>query len=304
MTAHAEQRAFLIAYRKTGEIPDQARHEQYMLDQDYRAAFAVVTREMKHPPKPRKPPKVKIKGKRGQPKKIAAPVPESEATELQQEPPPEPACKLEPEPGEAASTASPVQERAFRSPRTNDNTSSVSPPPIERVIPGKRGYTRIYVRDGQEIEEAEPEAPAKPEPDFVPTVEISVTSDADQKKLIDEYGELDRRMQLRAMDYARYESLKRAIKSWFDQAPADADGTVEGDVYLLHLSCRERERKVRDLRELHDLVGFDKFLELVTVSIGQLENLLGKAHVAALCLESRTGSRRIKAIAKKAVNIN
>ena len=54
------------------------------------------------------------------------------------------------------------------------------------------------------------------------------------------------------------------------------------------------------MRELADLVGMDKFFELASVSIGALENLLGKARLVSLTVEARTGSRRIKAIPKRA----
>jgi hypothetical protein len=214
------------------------------------------------------PPAPEIKRKRGRPRKIPVSV-----------------------------TAGPIAEQATAAPPV--------PPVIrEEVYEGTRGHVRMYIREGEK-----PEPPAEPpkapktsiQADYTPSVEITVTSDAEQRRLIDEYGELDRRMQLRQMDYARYESLKRAIKSWFDQAPADADGTVEGDVYLLHLSARERERRIRNMRDVMDLIGIEKLLDLAVVPIGKLENLLGVAHVATLTIDARTGSRRIKAIAKRAV---
>jgi hypothetical protein len=138
---------------------------------------------------------------------------------------------------------------------------------------------------------AEPQAP-------VEILEVTVASDAEQRKMIDEYGELDRRMQLHAAETARYELLKRVIKSWFDQAPADADGAVEGEIYRLHLTARERERRIRDMRELVELIGLDKLLELASVKLSTLEDLLGKARISALTVEARTGSRRIKAVPK------
>ena len=118
--------------------------------------------------------------------------------------------------------------------------------------------------------------------------------------MVDEYGELDRRMQLTAPDVARYDVLKRAIKSWFDVMPPDADGVLEGRVYRLHLSARERERRVRSMRDLVEVIGLDKFLELASVASGPLEDLLGKTRAAALITEARTGSRRIKAVPKRA----
>lgn len=130
--------------------------------------------------------------------------------------------------------------------------------------------------------------------------EVAVSLDRLQRKMVDEYGELDRRLQMQAPDTARYELLKRAIKSWFDGAPADADGIVEGTIYRLHFSARERERRVRSLRDLVGVIGLDKFLELASVPIGALEDLLGKTRAASLVIEARTGSRRIKAVPKRA----
>jgi hypothetical protein len=125
--------------------------------------------------------------------------------------------------------------------------------------------------------------------------------DLEQRRMVDEYGELDRRMQMAKADIARYETLKRVIKSWFDQAPADATGAVEGEVYILHLSARERERRVRDIHELVEAVGLEKVLALVSVPLGAIEDIIGKTRLETLTAEARTGSRRIKAVPKYAV---
>ena len=135
------------------------------------------------------------------------------------------------------------------------------------------------------------------------SLEISVPVDREQRRMVDEYGELDRRMQLLAPDTARYDTLKRAIKSWFDRVPADVDGIVEGQVYRLHLSARERERRVRSMRDLVAAIGLDKFLELASVPIGVLEDMLGKTRAAGFIAEGRTGSRRIKAVPKRPAGI-
>jgi hypothetical protein len=123
-------------------------------------------------------------------------------------------------------------------------------------------------------------------------------ADRVQREMIDEYGELDRQVQMFAPMQARYEVLKKAIKSWFDSAPSDAEASVEGASYLLHISARERERKVRSMKQLCNEIGIDELLALVSVSLGPLEDLIGKQRVAALVTDERTGSRRIKAVAK------
>ena len=132
------------------------------------------------------------------------------------------------------------------------------------------------------------------------SLEVGISIDKRQRQMADEYGELDRKMQLMSPDVARYDTLKRAIKGWFDRLPPEVDGIVEGRVYRLHLSARERERRVRSLRDLVEVIGLDKFLELANVAIGPLEDLLGKTRAAALITEARTGSRRIKAVPKRA----
>ena len=170
--------------------------------------------------------------------------------------------------------------------------------------PHSRGYTKIFVDEhGADLavpitEETEVRRHAPAPAPVAPSVELAIPTDLEMRKIVDEFGELDRRRQLHASDDARYESLKRAIKSWFDAAPPDADGTVEGEVYLLHLSARERERRVRDMRELLEVIGLDALLEIATVALGALEDRIGRTRVDALAIEARTGSRRIKAVPK------
>ncbi|HWP32640.1 MAG TPA: hypothetical protein VNL97_02725, partial [Solirubrobacterales bacterium] len=154
------------------------------------------------------------------------------------------------------------------------------PPPFADP-PHSKGYTRIFVGpDGADLavpitEETEVRRHAPAPAPVAPSVELAIPSDLQMKAMIDEYGELDRRRQLHASDDVRYETLKRAIKSWFDGAPPDADGTVEGEIYLLHLSARERERRVRDMRELLEVIGLDALLAIATVALGALEDRIG-----------------------------
>jgi len=160
--------------------------------------------------------------------------------------------------------------------------------------------TQPAPRRGRPLKVAAPTAHFPPRIEGPKPAEVAVSVDRQQRAMVDEYGELDRRMQMQAPDTARYDVLKRAIKSWFDRMPADADGIVEGRVYRLHLSARERERRVRSMRDLVAVIGLEKFLELASVPIGVLEDLLGKTRAAGLVIEARTGSRRIKAVPKRA----
>ena len=304
MSLLAQRRAFLKAYRETGSIEgaaaalkiDPAMHTEWSKDWLYRGAFAEVQAQMKAavptppPAPPKRPPgrprtrPEKPKRPPGRPRK--GPLP-SAASGSPDEPP----------------TNSPPTHHQLTtdSPPAQDAPGSPAEPPVmvEHTFEGKKGFVRLYTPEGEVP--AAPQEPEKPrrqeEPE--PALEVTIASDEQMRAACDEYGELDRRMQLRATDTARYESLKKAIKSWFGQVPPDADGTVEGEVYLLHLSACERERKLRSIRDLVEEIGLEQVLDLAVVPIGALENLLGKTRVAGMTIETRTGSRRIKAIPKR-----
>lgn len=303
------KRAFLSAFDRTGDVGEALAacnlapetHLAWLADPTYRGAYEAIVRDHRagktqpdrKPRSPVDPP--------GTVRRIPAPpVPATPKPGKRRGRPPKP---LGPDIGAPEpKPAPPVDPTPPETPKA-EPLEPVAPVIREEVYEGNRGHVRMYIREGQEpAPPDEPEPAPKPKaPEYEPEIEVSLTSNSDQRRIVDEYGELDRRMQLRAMDAARYDVLKRAIKSWFDQAPADADGTVDGEFYLLHLSARERERKVRNLRQVIEIIGLDKFLELVVLPIGRLEDLLGVAHVAELTVDERTGSRRIKAIAKRAI---
>jgi hypothetical protein len=319
----ARRRAFIAAYRKTGSVEAAAAelglepsiHDEWMKDWLYRGAFAETIKEMKAaaaanappPPPPKRPP--------GRPRKVLTEPP----------PPKRPRGRPPKNPGRPASKLVEKRQVSVESPQDSlplapvatelapvatetpqEPSEAPAPPPATpplegHVFEGKKGYVKLYVPEGEvPAPPPEPErAKRQVEPAPDPVLEITVATDEQQRALVDEYGELDRRMQLRATDTARYESLKRGIKNWFSAVPPDADGTVEGDVYLLHLSACERERKVRSVRELVEVIGLEQVLDLAVVPLGTLENLIGRTRVDALTVETRSGSRRIKAIPKR-----
>ena len=179
-----------------------------------------------------------------------------------------------------------------------------SAPPVATAEPPSHGYTRIYLDEtgaalAEPLTESEPrKAPPKPAPAPAPTEDVTLASDEAQRALIDEYGELARKVLMHAATAARFELLKGQIKAWFDSAPCDADGDVDGVLYRIHVTARERERRVRSMSELYNAIGLEKFLEVATVTIGALEDAIGKTRAAAFVVEEQTGSRRIKPIAK------
>jgi hypothetical protein len=177
--------------------------------------------------------------------------------------------------------------------------------PVIVAGPHSKGYTRIFVDEhGADLavpitEETETtRRQAKAPAPAAPSVELALPADVEMRALCDEFGELHRRLQIQAADQSRFEVLKKAVKGWFDHAPPDADGLVQGDLYLLRVSARERERRVKDLPELLAEIGLDQLLKVVSVKLTELEDAIGKARAAAFIIEARTGSRRVSAIPK------
>lgn len=121
-----------------------------------------------------------------------------------------------------------------------------------------------------------------------------------KREMIDEFGELNRQVQMFEPVQTRFELVKKAIKSWFDDAPADAEATVEGKVYLLHISARQRVRRIRDMQQLALEVGHDELLGMLAshVPLGVIEDLIGKTKTDALVVDERSGVRRIRAVPK------
>ena len=177
-----------------------------------------------------------------------------------------------------------------------------APPPMtEHIYPGDKGYVKLFVPEGEVPEApAEPEKPKRqargPESPPVAALEVAIPADTVQKQMIDELGELDRRRQLHLADDARFETLKKAVKNWCSDLPTDSDVIMQGMHYVLRISGCERERRVRDLREVVERIGIDRLLQIATVPIGELQKLMGTAELEALLVETRSGSRRIRCI--------
>src|SRR5262252_5970955 len=119
--------------------------------------------------------------------------------------------------------------------------------------------------------------------------------------LVDEFGELDRQIQLFKPTIERHDKIKSIIKSWYSDAAPDTTDVVRGNVYEIQVGARERERTWREMSAVSKAVGGPKaFLEIASVAIKSVENLIGKAKTDELLVESPTGARRIKSVLRSA----
>lgn len=125
----------------------------------------------------------------------------------------------------------------------------------------------------------------------------SPQSDERQASLIDEYGEISRRVASYQSDLTRQKVLKDIICSWFEDCP-DEICTVEGQLYRVDVGARSLERKVTRLRAIWRDLGVTKFLNLCTFPLKSLDasGLDANKYVET----SRTGPRKVLAILKSA----
>lgn len=113
----------------------------------------------------------------------------------------------------------------------------------------------------------------------------------EQKALVDELGALDEKIRPVAPLIARAESIKKEIRGWMADEPADVPFLLSGTRFSASVSAAPPQRFVL-VQKLAKILGAKKTLELATVTIKAAEELLPAVQLPAV-LDSAPGSRRI-----------
>ena len=119
--------------------------------------------------------------------------------------------------------------------------------------------------------------------------------------VVDEYGELARRIRLYAPDLERAEELRKQIGAFYlHQDPAE-EFVVEGKVYMLRIGKRAINRviTVAGMKKIFNTLGKTEFLAACTFPKNKLEEL----KLEGIVSEERTGPRKIEAIALEPVAV-
>jgi hypothetical protein len=122
-----------------------------------------------------------------------------------------------------------------------------------------------------------------------------------RESLVDEFAELDRQVQQFAPKAARHEELKKVIKGWYEQHPADQTAVAAGNVYDVQVSAKSNERTWTSILKLYRALKRDAFFRICEVALGKAEEILGKEAVAKLVTVTQSGSRRLKPVLKAPV---
>jgi hypothetical protein len=121
-----------------------------------------------------------------------------------------------------------------------------------------------------------------------------------EQELVDEYGELSRRIDEFRPVVARQKKLKDTIAGWFAGQPEDTH-EVEGKLYRVQVGPCALERKIVSMRRLYRLLGVTKFLEWCTFPLAALDKLVtDQDDIVEI---SQTGPRSVKSVLMKAAAI-
>ncbi|MDP9171442.1 MAG: hypothetical protein M3N54_12550 [Acidobacteriota bacterium] len=136
---------------------------------------------------------------------------------------------------------------------------------------------------------------ASPSIDAISPIEITPAQGA----TLAEFAELYLWQQSIAAKLGKLEKMKGEIKSWYDDQPAALDFTASARGYEVQVSARSIEKQWTSVRKVYKAVGSLKdFLGICTVTFKAVAEKIGAEKAEALQVESRTGSRRIKAFAQ------
>jgi hypothetical protein len=121
-------------------------------------------------------------------------------------------------------------------------------------------------------------------------------------QLIDEFGELDRRLALLKPAVDRHRELKEIIASWYADTPAEKATTASGKLYTVHVAAAGNERTVFDNKKafaaLKKATGsLDAAVAAITIPLTKaIDKFIPKELHPQFVSEARTGSRKVTAV--------
>ncbi len=122
--------------------------------------------------------------------------------------------------------------------------------------------------------------------------------DVSRAAIVDEYGELDRKIQEFKPTTKRYEELKKTIQGWYADLPAEQSSVAEGKLYTVQVGARENRRKITNMLKVYRLIGMQKFLELCSISLEAIEKVIAPSRLEGIISSERTGPRTLRPVAK------
>ncbi len=112
--------------------------------------------------------------------------------------------------------------------------------------------------------------------------------------VIDELGEVEKRLESKKPDERRKKELVKEILSWVPKTLAAAEETVfHGKKYDARITAQENERTITSMEKVAELLGIKAFIQHAKVTLKQLEVLLSPAQQGQVISSDRTGPRSV-----------
>lgn len=126
---------------------------------------------------------------------------------------------------------------------------------------------------------------------------VSINRECPPKKaveLIDEFGRLSDELKAFAPKAKRHEQLRKQILGWFGQIGEAESKEVPGDAFVLRISERAKETKIRSTSKVFERLGKALAMELCQFSVRDVKKHLPEAEHAKYLIEANCGTRRIE----------
>lgn len=130
--------------------------------------------------------------------------------------------------------------------------------------------------------------------------------DQRRKAVIDEYGEVTRRLELCEPDQERAKLLKAEIESWDTDRGATEVITHDGHAWQVQFSARRNERTVinkpKAFALLKKALGLDGVIAMLDMPLGVLDKHIPESQRTGLVHQERAGYRTCKLVALNPVS--
>jgi hypothetical protein len=121
-------------------------------------------------------------------------------------------------------------------------------------------------------------------------------------QIIDEFGELDRRINEFKPIVARHKELKEEISGWYNALPGDQTAVAEGKLYTIQIGKKDNRRTITDIPRTFQLlkkaVGLESLLGLITIPLKVIDAHVSIVNQLSIVKQERTGPRDIIPVAK------
>jgi hypothetical protein len=129
-------------------------------------------------------------------------------------------------------------------------------------------------------------------------VPIRPMTHAKRTAVIDEFGEIQAKIDVFKPTRERHAELREQIASWYENEPVARPYIEEGRKYVLQVSACTNERSIFSMAKLFKLLGVETFLKLCKFPLAAVDAGVPKISHSEFLEESQTGPRQIKVVAK------